>query len=218
MKAAFEMKLAAARCGVQLQMTEPEIDNIGHDFIASNGFTQIFLQNKSTLDSAKVTSWELHAMFLQASFQDRDLAPVISGIPVGGIEGAFGGFLLHEISEKAACQGALQVSYRYFDIIYANAVRTGLWKSESFAPKQAEQLLLQIAKANRGDRIKIPKAYMLPITSPNAILSFRLHIPGPSNWMSLGSQNNSWDDTEGMEVGERILIDYWRKEIGYWTH
>lgn len=209
MKATLDMKLAAAHCGIQLQMTEPEIDNLGHDFIVSVSFDQVYLQNKATLDRSKVDRWNIHARLLEASFRDRDLAPVVKGITVGGMEGAFGGFLLHEISAEAASRGELKVSYWYFDIIFANAVRTGLWKSDTFTPKQAEDLLLEIAKADRHGKVQILKAFMLPITSPSAIVNFRLHLPRSSNWMSLGSQNVTWD--------ENCLVDYWRCEISCWV-
>lgn len=208
-KATLDMKLAAAHCGVQLQVTEPEIDNLGHDFIASVSFDQVYLQNKATLSKANVERWEIHTRFLEASFKDRDLAPVVHGLPVGGMAGAFGGFLLHEVSTEAAALGELKVSYWYFDIIFANAVRTGLWKSNTFSPQQAESLLVDIAKADRGGRVKIRKAFMLPITSPNAILNFRLHLPRPSNWNSLGSVNDTWDQNR--------LVDHWRREISCWV-
>jgi hypothetical protein len=209
MKATLDMKLAAAHCGVQLQVTEPEIDNLGHDFIASVAFDQVYLQNKATLSDANVERWEIHTRFLEASFKDRDLAPVINGKLVGGMEGAFGGFLLHEVSTEAAALGELKVSYWYFDIIFANAVRTGLWRSDTFSPQQAESLLLDIAKADRVGRVKIRKAFMLPIISPSAILNFRLHLPRESNWNSMGSVNDSWD--------QNSLVDLWRREISYWV-
>lgn len=209
MKAALEMKLAAAHCGVQLQMTEPEIDNLGHDFIAALAFDQVFLQNKATMDSSKVDRWKIHARFLEASFQDRDLAPVVQGVSVGGFEGAFGGFLLHEISANAVARGELEVSYFYFDIILANAVRTGLWKSDTFSPDQAEELLLKIGRADRGEKVEIRKAFMLPIKSPRAIVSFRFHLPTSSNWMSMGSKNIDW--------GESTLVDHWRREVELWV-
>lgn len=209
MKAVLDMKLTAAHCGIQLQVTEPEIDNLGHDFIASVAFDQVYLQNKATLTRAKVDSWEIHTRFLEASFKDRDLAPVINGFLVGGMDGAFGGFLLHEISTEAAALGELRVSYWYFDIIFANAVRTGLWRSDTFSPQQAESLLFDIAKADHGGRVKIRKAFMLPITSPSAIVNFRLHLPQVSNWNSLGSVNEAW--------GDNCLVEDWRREINCWV-
>ena len=121
-KATLDMKLAAAHCGVQLQVTEPEIDNLGHDFIASVSFDQVYLQNKATLSKANVERWEIHTRFLEASFKDRDLAPVVHGLPVGGMAGAFGGFLLHEVSTEAAALGELKVSYWYFDIILCRSL------------------------------------------------------------------------------------------------
>lgn len=209
MKAALEMKMAAAHCSVQLQMTEPEIDNLGHDFIAAIAFDQVFLQNKATVDTAGVRSWDLNARFLQASFTDRDLAPVVRGLPVGGLEGAFGGFLLHEISADSANLGHLDVKYWYFDIIFANAVRTGLWKAAYFSPQQAEDLLDEIGRAERGEKICVKKDYMLPIKSPKAIVQFRFHLPRPSNWMSLGSKD--------LGVWPPEIPNLWELEVRQWT-
>lgn len=138
--ACVELKLAAAKTGKQLHLTEPEIDNIGHDFIASIGFYQIFIQNKATLDTSKVKKWSVHKRFLEVSFQDRDLAPNFSGLTVGGMSGAFGALLLHEISRSSAENQDLSIDYYYFDILYANAVRTGLWRCRDFSQEEAESL------------------------------------------------------------------------------
>jgi hypothetical protein len=182
---------------------------LGHDFIAAIAFYQIFLQNKATVDTAGVTSWDLHARFLQASFADRDLAPVVRGLPIGGIEGAFGGFLLHEISADSAKLGHLDVKYWYFDIIFANAVRTGLWKTAKFSPQQAENLLDRIGRAGRGEKISVKRDYMLPIESPKAIVQFRFHLPSPSNWMSIGSKD--------LGVSPPGIPNLWELEVSQWT-
>lgn len=58
MKAVLEMKIAAASCGIQLQMTEPEIDNQGFDFTIASGYDLLYVQNKSTLDNSGVSSWD----------------------------------------------------------------------------------------------------------------------------------------------------------------
>lgn len=132
MEAALDMKLHAA-CNLQLQMTEPEIDNEGYDFTVVLGYDLLYIQNKATLSDASVTAWEIHPTLLQASFADRDIAPVIDGLPVGGYgAGASGGVLLHVIDAVAARDNEFRVSYYYFDVFFAAALALGIWKNPGF--------------------------------------------------------------------------------------
>lgn len=94
MKASLEMKLHAASSEEQLKITEPEIDNDGYDFVMTLRHYHVYIQSKATLDQVHVTSWNVHPVLLQASFCDRDIAPVVDGIPIWGVgEGASGAVL-----------------------------------------------------------------------------------------------------------------------------
>ncbi|MVA27666.1 hypothetical protein V6582_20645 (plasmid) [Agrobacterium vitis] len=102
MKAALDLKQTTAQHGIQLHLTEPEIDNQGYDFIAAVGYDQVYLQNKATLDDANVSSWKIHPLHLNVPLLERDLSPSIDGWPICGGEGAMGGVLLHLIDAEAA--------------------------------------------------------------------------------------------------------------------
>ncbi|WP_421707523.1 hypothetical protein [Algihabitans sp.] len=208
LRAAYEMKLAAARSGEQLLMTEPEIDNSGHDFVASINYDLLYVQNKSTLSGANVNAWNVHPKLLQVPYGDRDISPQIDHSPIGGIDGAMGGVLLHEIDSEAAQQDKLKISYFYFDIFFAAAVQSGLWVSPNFCREKARSIMEKIAHGERGDRISLPKQAMLPIRSPAALVAFRFHLPWPSNWISLGRLSNEQPE---------VIKNHWRSEIGQWV-
>ncbi|MBB3236927.1 hypothetical protein [Phyllobacterium endophyticum] len=205
MKAALDLKQTAAQHGIQLHLTEPEIDNQGYDFIAAVGYDQVYLQNKATLDDANVSMWKIHPMHLNVPLQERDLSPSIDGWPIGGGEGAMGGVLLHLIDAEAAKADDLQISYFYFDIFYASAVASGLWETPKFNSMEAADILRKVRDGGPGDRITLPFRAFLPIRSPSSILALRLHIPQPSNYISLGHRAESGSPGP--------LREMWRTEL-----
>lgn len=215
-KATFDFKLSAAKVGVQLQMTEPEIDNIGHDFAMWINFNSLFVQNKALVDSAGTKTWKLHTRFLQADFQNRDICPEVDTgsffgkLPVGGMEGAYGAFLLHEISAEAARQNELKVNYYFFDINLANCVRSEVIKLDGFPPDVADDFLRKVAFPKESDkRVVVRKEYMLPISAPEALLSLRMHVPSPTNYMSLGGRDTAISEDTVLKEGLRKQILAW---------
>ncbi|CAD0210266.1 hypothetical protein AGRHK599_LOCUS281 [Rhizobium rhizogenes] len=204
MKATLDMKVAAATCGYQLHMTEPEIDNNGFDFTIAHRYDHLHVQNKATISGAGVRSWDFHPLLFQVPFLERDISPCVDGYPVGGTEGAMGGALLHVVSKEAAEDGRLDVKYYYFDIFYVAAVEQGLWVSEKFGREEAQSILRKIRNGNWSERINLPLRAFLPISSPAAILAFRFHMPRPSNYVSMGHKCPN-----GLE-------ELWRAEVRHW--
>jgi hypothetical protein len=214
MRAAYEMKLYAAQSGVQLHMTEPEIDNLGYDFVAAKDHNLLYIQNKSKLSDAATVSWDIHVRHLSVPFQERDLAPEVNGVVVGGLEGGMGGVLLHVIDADAAKNNQLMISYYYFDVFYASAVANGLWKAEGFSSLQAIDLLTKIGNGELHERISLPFYAMLPIKSPNAIIHFRFHLPEPSNYISVGRlPARKLGDEESL----RLFSQIWSHDVKYWS-
>jgi len=199
-RAAYEMKLHGAQHGVQVQMTEPEIDNRGYDFTVVIGYEPLHLQNKATVSDTTVGRWDIHASLIQPRWHDRDLAPFNRGLPIGNYDGASGGVLLHEICAQAAKAGELKVRYFYFDQYYAAGVASGAVAAPGFSAKDAADLLDLLQ--NAVGRFQLPKRAFLPISSPAAILALRMQTPGPSNYMSL--------------AGEGDVIGLWSHELEAW--
>lgn len=210
MKAALEMKIAAASYGVQLQMTEPEIDNQGYDFTIALQYDILYIQNKSTISNANVNSWDFHPLHFQVPILERDLAPQVDGMSIGGIVGAMGGALVHRISHQAAVKGKLEVEYFYFDIFYASAVASGLWEPRSFSSHEAKSMMILIRDGEEGGRITIPLRAMLPIKSPSAILALRFGLPHPTNYVSIGRLPFEGGAPETFK-------ELWRANVGQWV-
>jgi hypothetical protein len=187
-KTVHELKLFAANHGHQVQVTEPEIDNLGHDFTLSIEYDTLKVQNKATVWPRGTGSWEIHAAHLMPGFQERDIAPVIDGSPLFWPAGSSGVVLLHEIDREAAADDTLKLRYLYFDIYYAAAVATGLFTSQRFSAPSARDLLLKLWRLpSPSARIDIPRAAFLPISSPAAIIGLRLGLPQPGNYVSIWS-------------------------------
>jgi len=201
MRAAYEMKLHGARCGEQVQMTEPEIDNRGYDFTVLVGYEPLHLQNKATVSDAKVGRWEIHASLIHPRWHDRDVAPFHKGLPIGDYDGASGGVLLHEICAEAAKAGELLIRYYYFDHYYAAGVAAGAVEAPGFPMQEAVEMLDLLQNAT--GRFWLPKRAFLPISSPAAILALRMQMPNPSNYMSLAG------------VGD-LPAGLWARELEAW--
>lgn len=185
MRTLYEMKLHGACHGVQLLMTEPEIDRDGFDFSVAWGYHHLFLQNKTTLSDTSVSSWSIHTELLAAAWHDRDLAPVANGLPVMLPDAASGGVLLHVIDAEAAKRNELKVADFYFDIFFAAGVATGAHEVAGFSPKRAGDLLSKIQEG--APRIELPKCAFFPVRSPAAAVALRFHIPAGSNYVSLAN-------------------------------
>lgn len=210
-KAVYELKLAAAKWGGLVQVSEPEIDDLGHDFVLSVGRTALHVQNKAAIVPGGGTSWDFHAAHLTPGFSDRDVAPLVDGIPLWWPTGGGGVVLLHEIDRKAAAAGELQVSYGFFDLYYAAAVAHGFFEAPSFSSNSALQLLRSIFDLpNERSRISIPRAAFLPVKSPGAILQLRFAMPSPCNFVSV------WRDATGPR--DQHAVESIRAQLGglYW--
>lgn len=54
LKASLQMKIHAATYNEQIHISEPEIDNNGYDFVISSRYYNLYIQNKSTIDTSRV--------------------------------------------------------------------------------------------------------------------------------------------------------------------
>lgn len=194
-KAVYALKLFAATYGHEAQVSEPEIDNLGHDFTLSIGRDTLNIQNKAAIRPGGATSWEIHAAHLVPTFQDRDIGPDVDGASLFWPEGSSGVVLLHEIDREAASEGVLKVRYFYFDVYYAAAVAHSIVQAKDLSPQAALDLLRKLRDCrSASDRITIPKGAFLPVKSPAAIIGLRLGVPNAANYVSL------WRRGDGLEA------------------
>lgn len=188
-KASYEMRLYAAKLGVQLQMTEPEIDNRGYDFTLIIDHYNFPIQNKAAIRPGGARKWKIRASLLQPCFADRDLMPNLDGFAVGGYSGgASGGILLHIIDRKASENGELMVSYKYLDVFHIVAVAARIHTMSHFSAEEAVKFLRLLRNSKEQVAIDVPERYFLPISSPAAILAFRFGLPD-TNYVSLSKPN-----------------------------
>lgn len=198
-KAVYELKLEAAKIGRTVQVSEPEIDDLGHDFVLSVERTALHVQNKAVIMPGGAEAWDIHAAHLTPGFPDRDVAPLVDGLPLWWPTGAAGVVLLHEVDRTAAGKGELRVRYGYFDLFYAAAVAHGFFDAPGFRSDRAMTLLRSIFELrDERARIGIPRAAFLPVASPGVILQLRFGMPSPSNFMSV------WRDATGARDAQAI--------------
>ncbi|WP_454713676.1 hypothetical protein [Caulobacter segnis] len=212
-KAVYDLKLFAATYGHEAQVTEPEIDNLGHDFTLSIGRDTLNIQNKAAIRPGGATSWDIHAAHLVPPFQDRDIGPDVDGVPLFWPEGASGVVLLHEIDRDAASAGVLNLRYFYFDVYYAAAVAHGIVEAEDLSPQAALDLLRKLRDCkSASDRVTVPKAAFLPVKSPAAIIGLRLGVPQATNYVSLWRRGDGFEawTVEPFRTTVRNEIMSWR--------
>jgi hypothetical protein len=215
-KLIYEMKLYAASHNRQIQMTEPEIDNRGYDFTVTDDvcYEALHIQSKSALFPNGARKWSINAGLLQPSWHDRDIVPDLNGLPIPGLSGATGGVLLQLINAESAKRDELVVDYKYLDIFCVFANFYGLRKWPNFSPDKAKALLASLQNSEPTDRISIPKAAFLPVSSPAALLAFRFHIPGPTNFVSNIKVANTLQ-RQGTDLSKCPLIQ-WQKIVDHW--
>jgi len=137
-------------------------------------------------------------------------------LPVcGTYDGASGGILLHVINQQLADKDNLAVSYYYFDVFLAGAIALGFYSSPNFSSDDALQLLRKIQNFKFADRVSVPLAAFLPVSSPAAILAFRFHIPSPSNYIS--SVSSEFKKASSADRAAAAMRTVWLQSISPWT-
>jgi hypothetical protein len=214
-KASYEMRLHAARLGAQIQMTEPEIDNRGYDFTLILDHYNFPVQNKTAIRPGGSRNWKIRASLLQPCFADRDLVPELDGFKVGGDSGgASGGVLLHLIDTRASDEdNKLTVAYKYLDIFYIVAVAARIFTTGCFTADAAIEFLRLLRNSQQHAMLHVPEKYFLPISSPAAILAFRLHLP-ISNYVSCSKP--SFDLSTNNQPNS-VMADLWNSSIAPWV-
>ena len=182
---AQQLKLYAAKSGVRLMITEPELDIEGFDFVISSEFESIYIQSKGRLKQGGAKQWKIRAALLKPSLYNSDLVPELDGYKIGGYAtGASGGVLIHEIDEGGADAGEFNVSYYYLDIFWLIGVASGVAGRPQLQRKRAVELLRKIRAADDVQRVTIHLKDFARLKSIASLAYLRLHVSGPSNWAS----------------------------------
>lgn len=213
LKAGYEMRLFAAQLGEQIQMTEPEIDNNGHDFTLIRGNYGFPVQNKAAVRPGGARQWRIRAGLLHAAFADLDLVPNLDGQAASGYsDGASGGVLLHLVDRAAAEAGELQVAYAYLDIFFIIATAAGICLNRRFSAAEALSLLRRLRDTRDTECVTLPERWFLGISSPAAVVDFRLGIR-PNNYMSCCGSDN---DLATLAPPNPYTADNWRRYVDRW--
>jgi hypothetical protein len=211
-KVSHDIRLYGAQYGVQIQMTEPDIDNRGYDFTLILNHYNFPIQNKAAIRPGGARKWKIRASLLKLCFADRDLAPYLDGLKVSGYsEGASGGILLHLIDRKESDKGTLAVSYKYLDIFYIIGIAARHFSASKFSPEDAIQLLRTLRDSEDDTTLNIPERYFFPISTSAAIIALRFSLP-PCNYVV---QSKFKSDLSTTELPARILVDQYEKLFAY---
>lgn len=190
-----ELKLFAAIHGEQLMVTEPELDIEGFDFTITTQFESVYLQSKGTLNPGGQRQWQIRAALIKPSFYNRDVMPYLDGSPVGGYTiGATGGVVIHMIEKEAAARDLLEVSYYYLDIFWLIAVASGAAGLGRKKKNRALDLLRKIRSADDNERVTLRLTDFAKLKSFASIAALRLHVGGPSNWISASNKRGELSD------------------------
>lgn len=146
----FDLKLAAARAGVPLQVFVPEVDRDGFDVVIDDYDLEKRFQLKSFLRSARTVAWNIHK---------RLLRPQIDHIQALGFEqspegvGLEGGVILIEIDDA---DESCPVTYYYTDIQVITVLADGFIACAKTRRDQALNVLRRLHRGVGTSRVSLP--------------------------------------------------------------
>jgi hypothetical protein len=167
----FDLKIAAAREGYHLHLYEPDVDRDGFDIVAEDEDTTGWFQTKAVLSSAGTSSWDIFADLLWPSIAFAE------GYGFDPAEaGRGGGVILIEIDDETT-DGQVLYSYTDFNILVAIAEGylierpwAGRGRPAVPARPQAKEVIEQVRRAKRGEKVSIPKKMFVRLKSPDDLI------------------------------------------------
>jgi hypothetical protein len=171
----FDLKLAGARAGYDLTISEPEVDRDGFDITLSDRDVERRIQLKTVLRSAGTVDWYSTKRFMRP---EEMYGETIGWQPWDC--GSGGGFVLIEIDDSSQ---EANVSYLYTDFFVATALaerlisetpvppRKGRGRPKSTRSEQAAAFLGALITGNPGDDIRLNRGLFLRAASPDALLA-----------------------------------------------
>src|ERR1700723_1352614 len=129
-KIMFDLKLAAARANVPLQIFTSDVDREGYDIVVDDADLERRFQLKTVLESATTATWYIYKRLLRPQMGHLGFEISPEGV---GIEG---GVILIRVNDG---DDAAPVTYYYTDIYILTAVANGLLTATN--PNRANQAM-----------------------------------------------------------------------------
>jgi hypothetical protein len=172
----YNLYIAAADKGYELEVYVPKTDHQGFDVVFSDKRKIQKVQIKTVLFDAKTSNWEIHSQLLRPSlFNCKKLgfSPNYSGV---GVEGSV---LLLKIEPK---KDDINIEYLYTDIYILNAFAMNLIKCDKPSAKNKKALkLIKLLSTNK--KVKIPKDLFIKIKHSSALLCISGLLNNYSNFL-----------------------------------
>lgn len=174
----YDLRLAAACKGYDLQMYCPDIDHDGYDIILDDKESSIRVQLKSTHGEPDSRKWSVHRRHILPTYKSVEKLGLIPGEVSEGREGG----ILWTISE--VLESEIKVSYAYCDIAILAAFNYGFIKkvSDKNASKVGKGTWKRLCTRNEEKEFTISKNVFLKAESPECLLSL----------IGLSSRYESW--------------------------
>lgn len=164
----YEIKLAAARNKSDINIYIPEIDRDGYDLLLHDKDKIKPFQLKSKIYNSKTSNWLLQKQLLRPfSINVNLLDYEASSISDEGFEG---GLIL--INIKISKEKIEDLNYYYTDCFIISALEKELIKFKNKnTQKSTFQIIKELKKGNRYEKIKITKSIMVEVETVEHLLA-----------------------------------------------
>lgn len=160
----YDLSIASAIKGYELQIYTPETDHEGVDIILDDNQTFQKIQLKTVLNAAKTNSWKIHS---------RLLKPELPNIPnfgfhFGGANGLEGGVILMEI---IAHDKSMEVAYYYCDIHILSLFLLEVLRRKSRKVRTKVKEIFRNLHDSKMKSISIPKYLFVKVKDSDSLLA-----------------------------------------------
>lgn len=176
----YQLKLAAANRGYDLQLFTPDVDRFGFDVILDDQDVEMRLQLKTILEESKTNEWKIHRDIIRPKAM---CAEKLGFEPTQGGIGIQGGVLLLHLSVE---EPSLIVRYFYTDISVITALKLEVIKRKPAIRKSVFRTFYQSIQEEASDeKITIPKSFFLESRSPEHLLALMgMSSRFENNWVN----------------------------------
>ena len=158
----FDMKLAAAKCGYGLVVSNTETDTDGYDLVLDDRLSVVPVQLKST--ATKTNSWKIHRRLLRPKLDQIHLFGLSSSSHHAGLAGCVVVVLLEPLLKGQPVQ------YLFTDYLLLEACRAGVHSLGTRQRKPVERARMNLLEKPKG-QVVLPRAAFVKSPSSESLLA-----------------------------------------------
>lgn len=175
----YEVKLSAARCCQDIQISLPEIDKEGYDVVLDDEDQIRVFQIRTTLSQSSTSRWKVQKQLLRPDFHNAEMLQFELSPEGVGHQGAI---VLIEI--EATEHAITSFNYYYCDIYTLKAFEYGLISKRSYSSNQSVlNVIKKLQRGNRYEKVELPQSAFLKVSDIDKLLALaNLSSKADNHW------------------------------------